>query len=71
MNDEDDSATLCESGEDFLLSEEALRRHQVQSGICPDCGGQLRLIWSRNERPSWSDVLDSPSAPAWYQGNRL
>jgi hypothetical protein len=69
-SDEDDAATVCESSEDSF-SEEALRRHQVQSGTCPDCGGKLRLIWCRNERPSWSEVLASPSAPAWYGGNRL
>ena len=40
-------------------------------GICPDCGGPLDVTWSRMERPSWEDVLNSPSAPAWYLGNRL
>jgi hypothetical protein len=52
-------------------SEMAIIQRQLQQGICPDCGGRLDVTWLRIERPSWADVLNSPSAPAWYLGNRL
>lgn len=52
-------------------SEEAIHRRQLQQGICPDCGGELRVAWSRMDRPSWFELLNSPSAPAWYLGNGL
>jgi hypothetical protein len=33
---------------------------------CPSCGRELRLI-DRREKPSWSDVMDSPiHRPTWY-----
>jgi len=60
-----------ESNELDPPAEMALRHDKLQQGICPDCGGRLDVIWSRIERPSWADVLNSPSAPAWYLGNRL
>ena len=69
-SDDEHPAVSIESSED-PPSEAALRRRQLQQGTCPDCGGELRVTWSRMERPSWSEVLDSPSAPAWYLGNRL
>jgi len=64
---QDESSEPCEDPP----SEMALIQHQLQQGICPDCGGRLDVTWSRIERPSWADVLNSPSAPAWYLGNRL
>ena len=33
---------------------------------CPLCGGELRLIAFR-DKPSWYDVMNSPSRPTWYQ----
>jgi len=64
---QDESSEPCEDSP----AEMVLRQHKLQQGICPDCGGRLDVTWSRIERPSWADVLNSPSAPAWYLGNRL
>ena len=41
----------------------------LRQGICPDCGGGLRVTWSSMNRPSWSEVFRSPLAPSWYQSN--
>lgn len=32
---------------------------------CPKCGGQLRLV-DQSEKPSWRDIMNSPSRPSWY-----
>ena len=69
-SDDGPPAASIETGE-APPSEAALRRRQLEQGTCPDCGGELRVSWSRAERPGWSEVLDSQWAPAWYLGNGL
>jgi hypothetical protein len=68
---QDESSEPSSEPNEDSPSEMAMIQRQLQQGICPDCGGSLDVIWSRIERPSWADVLNSPSAPAWYLGNRL
>ena len=67
-DDTNHSATSSESGE-APPPEVASRRHQLRQGICPDCGGGLRVTWSLMNRPSWHEVLNSPLAPNWYRAN--
>jgi hypothetical protein len=32
---------------------------------CPSCGGELILQVER-EKPSWHEIMNSPSRPRWY-----
>jgi len=49
-----------------VLDPPAADQDEVPREVCPLCGGELRLIDSR-EKPSWYDVLNSPFRPSWYQ----
>ena len=49
---------------------EATARAQTLPGVCPSCGGQLRVVWQRYER-SWSDVQAAGLFPDWYLPNGL
>ena len=37
---------------------------------CPVCGGQTRLIDCR-QKPSWSEIMNSPCRPVWYGHDSL
>ena len=60
-------APLSEDALEFPVSPDSLETiEELPHEACPLCGGELRLIAFR-EKPSWYDVMNSPSRPSWYQ----
>ncbi len=59
---------LLEDAVEFqaVVDSAAADQDEVPRQACPLCGGELRLIDSR-EKSSWYDVLNSPFRPSWYQ----
>ena len=61
------NAPLSEDALEFPVSPDSLETvEELPHEACPLCGGELRLIAFR-EKPSWYDVMNSPSRPSWYQ----
>ena len=58
---------ITEDAREFPVSLNSLEAvEELPHEACPLCGGELRLIAFR-EKPSWYDVMNSPSRPSWYQ----
>ena len=60
-------APLPENALEFnvMLDTSSVEQDEVSHEDCPVCGCELRLIEVR-DKPSWNDVMNSPSRPTWY-----
>lgn len=48
----------------FHEQQESVAAEQGES--CPGCGGRM-ILQAACEKPSWADIMFSPSRPAWYR----
>ena len=64
---EEIDAPLPEDALEFnvMADPSLVEQDEVPHQDCPLCGCELRLIEMR-EKPSWYDVMNSPSRPTWY-----
>ena len=53
-----------------LIAEMADGIEVQQDYECPCCGSPMKLV-GRREKPSWSDIMNSPQRPSWYARDHL
>jgi len=59
------SPTACEFGPFDVPLDASDEDFLGASGHCPSCGGEM-ILQGEREKPSWQEVMDSPSRPSWY-----
>ena len=64
---EEIDAPLPEDALEFnvMPDSSSVEQYEVPHQDCPVCGCELRLI-EMSEKPSWYDLMNSPSRPTWY-----
>lgn len=59
-------APVSDNASDFCPFDESSDEHDGLREVCPACGGVM-ILQGERRKPSWREIMSSPSRPRWYQ----